>query len=81
VKPSTARVLQLLRERGDFGLTSLDALANGGGSRLAARIADLKAEGYRIDSDLVTVPTRNAPARVSRYVIREAPVQLTLEVA
>lgn len=77
MKPSTTRVLQLLRERGDVGLTSLEALTLGGGSRLAARIADLRAEGFEITAELVTVPTRNAPTRVSRYVLREAPAQLS----
>ena len=71
MKPSTATVLRLLREAGPCGLTSLEALERGGGSRLAARIADLRAEGYRVESRLVTVPTRGAPARVSRYELVE----------
>jgi hypothetical protein len=76
VKPSTQRVLALLRERGDAGLTSLECWDRGGGSRLAARVADLRADGYLIEATTVTVPTRNAPARVSRYVLHEAPVQM-----
>lgn len=76
MKPSTARVLALLRERGDAGLTQLDCLANGGGSRLAARVNDLRVEGFDIASDLIVVPTRGGGARVARYVIRDKPEQL-----
>lgn len=64
-------VLRLLREAGPDGLTQLQCLARGGGSRLAARIADLRAEGYLVESRLVTVPTRGAPARIARYELHE----------
>lgn len=77
MKPSSQVVLKLLREAGPKGLTSLECWDRGGGSRLAARVADLHAEGYDITAELVTVPTRNAPARVSRYVLNEKPEQLS----
>lgn len=51
MKPSTAIVLRLLRERGS--LTSLEALHLGGGSRLAARVADLKAAGFDVRAERV----------------------------
>ena len=54
MKPGTAAVLALLRERGDRGLTPLDALDAVGSFRLGARIWELKADGYAIDTELVT---------------------------
>lgn len=72
----TEAVLAELRRRGPAGLTALEAMAAGCGMGLAARVADLKAAGHRIDSTMVTVPTRGAPARVARYVLVERPEQL-----
>jgi hypothetical protein len=46
------------------GLTALDALNLFGCNRLAARVADLKAAGYVIRSDMVTLPNGK---RVARY--------------
>jgi hypothetical protein len=63
----TEEVLALLRERPD-GITAMEALEEVGTSRLAARIADLKALGYVIESELVQVNARNGrKARVARY--------------
>lgn len=62
----TERVLELLRARGDRGLTALEALESGAGMRLAARIADLKAAGNRIKVETIT--TKNG-ARVAKYVL------------
>jgi hypothetical protein len=46
----------------------MEALEEVGTSRLAARIADLKAAGYVIESELVQVNARNGrKARVARY--------------
>ena len=39
-------LLDLLRYRGDRGITAVDALNEVGSFRLAARIADLRAEGH-----------------------------------
>ena len=73
MKPSTRRTLDLLEQRPD-GITMLDALEGGAGSRLAARIADLEADGYSIVHEPVTVPTRHGTVRVTRY--RLAPLSL-----
>ena len=82
MKPSDAKVLRLLRDRGDVGLTQLDCLVNGGGSRLAARVSDLRGAGYDITTDLIVVPVRGGGrARVARYVLHEKPDQLELGVA
>ena len=70
MKPQVALLLSVLRDRPD-GITSLEALHAGIGSRLAARVADLRAEGYAIDSELVRV---EGGARVARYTLRR-PVQ------
>ena len=70
MKPSCESVLRLLRERPD-GITSKDAWLELGCSRLAARIADLHAEGHRIESELITVQTGPRKARVARYTLKE----------
>lgn len=75
MKPQTRRVLTLLRASGPEGLTHLEALHAGCGSRLAARVAELRADGYDVRSSLVT--TSNG-ARIARYVLHEAPVQAVL---
>ena len=65
----TTDILALLRFRGERGLTALDAFGIVGSMRLAARIADLKADGYTITSTMETTPRG---ARVARYRIVEA---------
>ena len=62
----TESVLAVLRARGGEGLTALEALQLVGTMRLAARIADLKAQGHPITTELVTTP---GGARVARYVL------------
>lgn len=63
MKPQTRDILALLRERGGEGVTAIDALAIVGSFRLAARIAELRAEGYRIES-------RRVPGQAfDRYVL------------
>ena len=66
MKPGTAAALELLRAHPE-GITSLDALLAGCGSRLAARVAELKADGYDVRSVSMTVETSAGNARVSRY--------------
>jgi hypothetical protein len=66
VKPQSAAVLRLLRERD--GITALEALQEAGCLRLAARIADLRADGFDIRSDLIVTTSGK---RVSRYSLRE----------
>lgn len=58
----TAAILAWLRSGNS--ITALDALNLFGCFRLAARIADLKAEGHVIESELVTTPSRR---RIARY--------------
>lgn len=68
VKPSTAAVLELLRARGPVGATALDALDEAGSFRLAARVAELKADGFDVEATAETTPSGK---RVSRYRLRE----------
>jgi len=56
-------VLELLRYNGDRGITALDALEIGC-FRLAARIADLRADGYDISS---TMELTRTAKRIARY--------------
>ena len=75
MKPSTAAILDLLREQGVDGVTPLLALTDAGCYRLAARIAELRAEGH----DIVNVGHTTTTGRhVALYVLRERPVQLEL---
>ncbi len=64
MKPGTAKVLRLLRERGAHGLTSIEALNAGAGFRLGARIWELRHAGYPVSSQLVTTPEGQ---RIARY--------------
>jgi hypothetical protein len=64
--PQTRDVLDLLREyRG--GISPRDALREVGTMRLAARISDLRAAGYVIETEMVTVAGR----RFARYHLKE----------
>jgi uncharacterized small protein (DUF1192 family) len=47
-------------------LTALDALDLFGCNRLAARIADLRAKGYRVQSTLIALPNGK---RVASYAL------------
>lgn len=69
MKPQTAAVLRLLRERPQ-GITAIDALAAVGSFRLAARVWELRRAGYVIKS-------KPEPGRsFDRYTLEE---QLTLD--
>jgi len=68
------RILLLLIERGERGVTPLDALREVGSLRLAARIAELRASG--LDIDAKTKTTANGK-RVACYVL-VPPVQPAL---
>lgn len=48
-------------------ITQLDALSLFGCSRLAARIGDLRKDGWSIQSEMVDVPTRGGHTKVSKY--------------
>lgn len=69
----TQKVLTLLRERGEEGLTPLDALDIVGSFRLAARISDAKAL-LPADQEIVTLRATTVNGKtVARYVLRERP--------
>lgn len=74
MKPQTAATLALLRRRPD-GVTALDALDTIGSFRLGARVWELKAAGYEIETDLITTP---AGKRIARYRLHEAPLQMVV---
>ena len=60
-------VLELLREQGTDGVTPILALTEVGTLRLAARIADLREQGYVI----TTYDHKTATGkRVAKYVLR-----------
>lgn len=50
-------------------LTPATALRSFGCMRLAARIYDLRRQGYAIEERIIEVPTRTGTARVSEYWI------------
>jgi len=62
------RLLELLRERGDAGVTPLLALDRIGSFRLGARIYDLKQAGHKIDRTMVAT---EGGAHVAKYVLVE----------
>ena len=68
------RILLLLIERGERGVTPLDALREVGSLRLAARIAELRARGLVIYSTTTRTPNGK---HVARYVL-VPPVQPAL---
>ena len=54
-------------------LTALEALRKFGIARLAARIGELKEEGYVFDRSMITVTGFSGVAKVAEYVLRSAP--------
>lgn len=67
MKPQTGATLVLLRVRGKDGLTPDEARRWAGTDRLAARVAELRAEGHEIETRRETVRGKT----FARYVIRE----------
>lgn len=64
------RVLEYMREFG--GITSLDAFKDLGVTRLSAVIFNLKADGYRIESEpMKTVNRYGEKVRFSRYKLAD----------
>lgn len=64
------RLMGYLNEKGS--VTSLDAFRDLGNTRLAATIFILKQEGYKFDTENISVPTRwNDSATVARYTLCE----------
>jgi hypothetical protein len=66
-------VLKLLRTV-PGGVTQQDAIAFISCYRLAARISDLRADGYRIQTTIVT----QGGHHFARYTIEESPEQLSV---
>lgn len=65
-----ARIMVYMREHG--GITSQEAFAQLGVSRLAARIRDLRDDGHHIDGKMITVLNRYGErCRVKQYTLRE----------
>lgn len=77
----TERVLALLRERGERGLTPLEALDYVGSFRLGARIWELR-QALGQDEEIVTERARTVTGKsIARYVLRAkraTPNQATL---
>jgi hypothetical protein len=63
MKPQSREVLQLLKRRQGYGITSKDALERIGCARLASRIYELREEGYSIAVETV----KAGGAHVARY--------------
>jgi hypothetical protein len=74
VKPQTLAVLALLREFGDGGVTPSEARDIVGTDRLAARIWELRAEGFDVETTHWTTP--RGKKTVARYILRERTGQL-----
>ena len=74
MKPQSAAVLALLERHPQSGVTQQQAIAVLSCYRLAARIADLRAEGYPIVAESVT----QGGVRFARYRLVTAPVQEAL---
>ena len=64
----TEALLELLRERGEQGVTPLLALNLIGSFRLAARISELRRDGYDIVTTIVKTPNG---AHVANYRLIE----------
>ena len=79
MKPQTRAVLELLRERGERGLTPIDITDDDVWSlRLAARIHELRQAGIEIATDR----TRTVGgSKIARYTLVPRDEQLTLGVA
>jgi hypothetical protein len=74
MKPQSRDVLDLLRKFPASGITQHDAITFLSCYRLAARIADLRADGYTIRSEQVS----RDGVRFARYTLVPDPVQVTL---
>lgn len=61
------QVLEYIQENGS--ITQKEATRKLGVGRLAARISDLRAEGYNIQTEMIPVRTRGGKARVARYYL------------
>lgn len=60
-------ILAYMKENG--GITARQALIDLGCMRLASRIHDLRAQGYKIATEFVKVKGRNGTAVVAKYTL------------
>lgn len=68
MKPTQVqKVLDYMKRNG--GITTMQAYTDLGVTRLASRIHDIKRLGISIESQSVTVPTRDGQTTVTRYKI------------
>jgi hypothetical protein len=74
VKPSAAAILTMLRQRGPEGVSPAEARLVAGCDRLAARVCELRADGF----DITTRAETRGGATYARYVLHTAPAQLSL---
>jgi hypothetical protein len=72
MKPSTAKTLHLLRVRGVDGVSPAEARRWAGTDRLAARVAELRSEGYEV----MTLREMVGGSSFARYVLRERPAPM-----
>lgn len=70
----TEAIIALLRERGERGLTPLEALDIVGSLRLGARIFDAR-ERIRDDEEIVTERVTSNGKTYARYVLRKRVVR------
>lgn len=68
MKNQTLATLALLRARGEAGLTPAEARDEIGTDRLAARIYELREEGFQIERKSWMTPSHKI---VARYVLRD----------
>ena len=69
-KPTQAqKVLAYIKENGF--ITPLEAIRDLGVMRLASRITDLKNMGYAIESENISVKTRDGKTHVKKYWLAE----------
>ena len=66
MKGHAIEVLSILQRRKSRGITAMDALAEIGCMRLAARIYDLRMAGHDIETRIEEYGT----SRIARYVLR-----------
>lgn len=67
MSPQTQKILRLLIDRGEEGLTPLEALDLVGTMRLSARIMEIKEDGYNI----VNVGGSLGRKHFAKYVLRK----------
>lgn len=66
------RLLEYMRKRHGMGVTQAEAIEDLGIYRLAARIADLKRMGFRIEKKMRKVPTRDGWTYIAEYKLVES---------